>query len=186
MAAESTLLQNEEGQSVLEFVLMLPVLLGLTAVVYRVNAAIQMSIVNQQYSRAQALFLAFNSPVYPELRFRMDLQRKGYNQMVLGVSDNPAPKNEDQYNPEATVWDIAPRTPGGSNEPQAEPDLRTKVRIRNTVHLCTQSDVVGAGSQFKPIQALTGDGRAPIATGENALVATVGNVNFLYCRGRQE
>ena len=39
---------GERGQSLLEFCLLLPVLLGLVTMMIRVNTAIQVSIVNQQ------------------------------------------------------------------------------------------------------------------------------------------
>jgi len=48
-------LSSERGQSVLEFVFMLPILLGLIVIMVRSNTVIQMSIVNQKYARAQAL-----------------------------------------------------------------------------------------------------------------------------------
>jgi len=85
----TTVAKNEEGQSLLEFLLVLPVLLGLVALMTRVNTAIQASLVYQQYARAQTTFLTFNSPVYPSLRLQAsELNGKNYNQMTIGVSDN--------------------------------------------------------------------------------------------------
>ena len=53
---------KEDGQSIVEFLVSLPLLVGLAVVLIRVNSAIQMSIVNQQYARAQTLNLTYNSP----------------------------------------------------------------------------------------------------------------------------
>ena len=77
-----------KGQSIVELILMMPVMIGIAVLTMRVNTAIQVSIVNQQYSRAQALFLTYNSAVYPPLKLRLpELQGKKYNQMLIGISD---------------------------------------------------------------------------------------------------
>jgi hypothetical protein len=52
---------GEAGQSLLEFLLMFPMLLALVIVLIRVNTAIQISIVNQQYARAQTFVLTSNA-----------------------------------------------------------------------------------------------------------------------------
>src|SRR3954470_17424704 len=118
------ILRDEEGQSILELLLLLPALLGMTVMLIHANTAIQVSIVNQQYARAQALWLTFNSSVYPSLAQRVaNFDAKGYNQMVIGVSDNRAPNSADEkYNPKATVQNVG-RKPasGGSDQPQTEP-----------------------------------------------------------------
>src|SRR4051812_43761116 len=83
--------EGESAQALVEFLLLLPAVIVLIVVLVRVNSAIQVSIVNQQYARAQALWLAFNSPVFPELRHRVkDFQSgsKMSNQMVIGVAQN--------------------------------------------------------------------------------------------------
>ena len=132
---------GEEGQSILEFCFMLPVMVGLAMILFRVNTTIQMSIVNQQYARAQALFLTFNHSIYPyrDLRFAQ-LTRKGYNQMVIGVSDNPAAVGG--YSPAASTFTIS-KQPGGSEETRKEPERRSNVRVRTTVSICTQPNVIG-------------------------------------------
>ena len=50
----------------LEFLVMLPLMVGLAMLMIRVNTVIQMGIVNQQYARAQALFVAGNGSEYPQ------------------------------------------------------------------------------------------------------------------------
>ncbi|MEK7689516.1 MAG: hypothetical protein AAB425_00690, partial [Bdellovibrionota bacterium] len=108
---------GQEGQSVLEFLLMLPLMVGLSVMMVKVNSAIQVAINNQQYARAHALWLTFGSSVYPERKFRYNTDESpkdtfvGFNQMVVGVSDNVAPDREsgDPYVPEATVQTIARR-----------------------------------------------------------------------------
>src|SRR4051794_31601143 len=89
--------KGEEGQSMVEFLFMLPLLLGLAVLLVRISTAIQISIVDQQYARSQTLFLTYNSATYPRLGLQVSMQQKGLNQMVVGVSDNAASAN---YTPE--------------------------------------------------------------------------------------
>lgn len=131
---------QEEGQSIIEFLLLLPLMVGLAMSLIWINTAIQISIVNQQYARAQTLFLAFNSPFYPEISRRSSLETSGINQMVIGVSDNPTSSDGlDNIEPEATVQSIATKSAsaGASDANREYPNLRARVRIRNTVTLCT-------------------------------------------------
>lgn len=150
--------RKNSGQSILEFLLMLPMLVGITFMMVRVSSAIQVSIVNQQYARAQALWLAFNSPIYPALKFRVNSDgaqdifvEAGVNQMIIGVSGNLAPDSGD-YAPEASTQLIVRpgQTDVGSNEPSAEPNERGNIRVRTTVSLCTQVNQVPSGSRYKP------------------------------------
>lgn len=139
---------GKSGQSVIEFVLMLPLMIGLSVLLYRINSAIQMSIVNQQYARAQTLFLAFNSPYYPEKRYRTF-----GNRLTMGVSENNAGSGDDtQYVPEASVQMIArtPQEAGRQPAAQEEPTETGYVRIRNTVSICTQSSFIDGGGALVP------------------------------------
>lgn len=132
--------KSEEGQGVIELLLCFPLFVGLTILLARINTAIQMSIVDQQYARMQALFITYHSPFYPELSKRNWLVNTGSNQLILGVADNSFPSDGAGYNPKATEQLIARgRGRGGSNEPGVEPPLRGTVRIRNSVTLCTQN-----------------------------------------------
>ncbi|MFZ9596757.1 MAG: hypothetical protein ACO3A2_11875 [Bdellovibrionia bacterium] len=115
----------------------------------RINTAIQMSIVNQKYARAQALNLTANSPYYPAIknptslnaddgpRGRLLSQRA--NQMILGVSDNIAGASTREYVPIATEQMIVRKASlAKRNPPGEEGNLRLDwVRIRNSVTLCT-------------------------------------------------
>ena len=171
--------KDEEGQSVLEFLLMLPMMVALVVILVRINTAIQISIVDQQYARAQALTLAFNSSVYPELRLRNpSLTERGYSQMILGVSSNPAVAG---YIPEAATHYIARRKGEASGEDKKEPKARALIRVRNSVTLCTQPNVVsGAGGGNVPIMKLVSQGSAFTASGPSNLGE---NVKFDYCGG---
>lgn len=150
---------DESGQSLIEFLFLLPVLLGLAFVLLRVNSAIQISIVNQKYARAQVTWLTFNHPHYPET-FRLSDKGKGLvpdgaNRMALGVG--ALGEKEDGSGdiiPEAQVQIIA-RTAAKAGPPgpvQEETNAGLgQVRVRNTVALCTKTFVVGAGGGNRPL-----------------------------------
>ncbi|MCM2322414.1 MAG: hypothetical protein NDJ90_04040 [Oligoflexia bacterium] len=127
-------------------------MIGLTVLLVKVNTAIQMAIVNQQYGRAQALFLTTQSPVYPRLGLRADLEKFQYNQMLMGVSEN-APGAE-RSNPRASVAKITNKAGGSVATGTDDVTERSDVRIRNTVTLCTQINVVDVGGSKKPVLPL--------------------------------
>lgn len=149
-------------------------LLGLSSILLRINSAIQMSIVNQQYARAQAMSLSLNSPNYPSLRFAPNFVANQINTMLIGVSDNVATGS---YIPKASVQTIARRRGLGSQEEKREPNLRGDVRVRTTVSLCTQSWVLSDG---KPLLTYRVNGQTAVAT-------SVFNLNesskFEFCKG---
>lgn len=152
----------EGGQSIIEFLVVLPFLIGLTLFLIKTNTAIQVSIVNQKYARAQTLFLAQNSPVYPRLKMMTDkMQAKGVNRLVIGVSDNfPDSEEGDQYQPEATIYRItAAGQPKGEATPQTdEIKKRSDIRVRTTVALCTQINAVQmSGGAFMPLSQGVGE-----------------------------
>lgn len=131
---------SRSGQSVLEFLFMLPIVLAIVMIMVRMNTAIQMSIVNQQYTRARLLFLSFNSAVYPEIKYQQDQIGKQMNQMVGGISENSGVGGDSgiSYSPAASTQLVTrSKIVTGPNEPQTEPKTRALVRIRNTATLCT-------------------------------------------------
>lgn len=137
---------GKAGQSLIEFLLLLPFLLAITILVIRANAAIQVSIVNQQYARAQAHFLTFNSPVYPDFgpsgTRQSDMAKAGINAITLGVSDKAIDGGEEgDSQPEATMQMVARSVSkaGPKPEPQQNSEKSGWVRIRNSITLCTGS-----------------------------------------------
>jgi hypothetical protein len=159
---------NEDGQSILEFLLTLPMLLGFVILLIKINTAIQISIVDQQYARAQALFITYNSPFYPEISKYGRLISNSTHQLILGVSDNAA--SGDSYQPIATEQLITrSKKNTASNAPREEPKLRANVRVRNSVTLCTPNIfLMGQGGAALPLVPLSNS--APvIATGPSPL-----------------
>ncbi len=89
--------------------------------------------------------LAAHSSIYPELRIReRELTAKGYNQMVIGVSENAGKDGED-YSPKAPTHYVARKKGIRGGDGEAEPKERALVHVRNTVTLCTQTNVLSQG-----------------------------------------
>lgn len=169
-------LLDDSGQSVLEFVFMLPILIGLVVVMVRTNTVIQMSIVNQKYARAQALWLTFNSPYYPRLSFRKDgspddqFVQFGFNRMVIGMAEKPVEETGGKAVASVQAVTRMGQTNSSDGPSQTEPLDRAQVRVRTTVALCTQANVIVTPQGIKPL--------TPGNFGEQTV--------FDYCRGADE
>ena len=133
---------RESGQSLMEFVLILPVMVGMLMLMLRVSSTIQVSIVNQKYSRLRIFEFAGNAPYYPNLqRFKDFFVAANTNRMVIGVAEDAI---SGEGEPAAPALKInSSRVVVGSSEPRAEPDRRSEVRVRNTVEMCTPVRVAG-------------------------------------------
>lgn len=128
---------SNQGQSLLEFLLFLPFVIGIIVVMIRMNSAIQISIVNQQYARAYLLQLAYNSAYYPTISLQQDMTQRRLNQIVMGISSN-TPNTVTDYSPAAPEQLVARNNQiSAPNTPKEEPATRALVRVRNTATLCT-------------------------------------------------
>ncbi len=137
-------LKNEEGQSILEVVFMLPILFLFVSLLYRMNLAAHVAINNIQYARSQMFLLTGNSPEYPRLSFREGtFVPQQQDRMLLGVSD-PSALTSSNFNgtemePIPQIQTIGRNNPTvkGSDE-RGEVANRTAIRVRNTTAICTQ------------------------------------------------
>lgn len=153
---------DECAQSIIEFLLLLPVIVILSVVFTRVNSAIQVSIVNQKYARAQALWLAFNSPWFPRQALLKDnFIDTNYTQMVIGMSDEQVSGSGTiaKATEQVVVRDRSQALPGPS---QDEPAQRSIVRVRTTVAMCTAP--MFATSSNNETNYYTGSGWAETTT----------------------
>ena len=129
---------GRDGQSIVEFMIGLPLLLGLCLLLIKVFTVIQMSIVSQEYARQQTLFLFENSPY-----FRSDMLSQisslGRNRVVLGVSKTAIVEGEQDL---AFANNYQIERPSGqltSVNSQGNLENLTKqgnVRVRTTVSIC--------------------------------------------------
>jgi Flp pilus assembly protein TadG len=150
---------DRSGQSVLEFMLMLPLMLGLAMLMIRVNTVIQMGIVNQQYARAQALYTAGNGAEYPRREQIVSvLSGVKYNQLVIGISDEEDPLDGDLSTQKtATAYKIVPASVTGYNDSaQTEAQQRGNIRVRTSVSLCLPI-LVSGGMPIRPVFPLASD-----------------------------
>lgn len=159
---------GEAGQSVIEFLLMFPLLVGIAVLLVRMNMAIQVSIVNQKYTRAQTFFLAFNSPYFPSIAQR----EGGVNQITMGISDEVVPSDTADFQPGATrVMISRSRKLAGAEPPaQNEPAQTGFVRVRNTMTMCSQSNLIDVGGTLDKAN-------------EKTIRQGVNPKGFAYCRG---
>ena len=157
MAASKRIRQSEEGQSVIEFMIMLPVFIAVVVLMVKSNSAVQMSIVNQQYARSQALWLARNSPYYPAKNHAENMYQTGSNRMVLGVSNNHFDdETTDRITPEAQVQTVVRAGKDiGDDGGGSEPSRRGKVRVRTTVAMCTHQITIDAGGAKLSLNEVT-------------------------------
>lgn len=134
---------GNEGQGLLELIFAVPVFIGFVWIFFKVNSAIQVSINNQQHSRGQILHLAFNSAVFPELKFRLGSSGMAStgapNQFTAGTS---ADHVEPDSPVNATVVSLArsPAQEQGESIQSLPGQVRTNIRIRDTVTICTQKN----------------------------------------------
>ncbi len=139
--------RSEEGQSIIEFLLLLPLMIGITIMMLRTNMAIQVSIGNQKYSRMQAHHLTFNSPYFPQTSASSQNQRApGMHRLVVGVGEDAISNGKGR--PKAVEVFVARSrsiASGSSDQSGAEPDSRANVRVRTTVALCSFSNRLGSG-----------------------------------------
>lgn len=167
----------EDGQSIVEFVLLLPLMVGITILMVRMNGAIQVSINNQKYARMQTHFLAFNSPYYPQSNRRAEGMRRltvGIGENALGEGGRARPKAVEVF-----VGRKRSVAADASDAPQSEPAKRAHVRIRTTVSLCSYSHDLKDGKKTYDADNLVAVDVAANQSGETTNAGTI----YDYCNG---
>lgn len=145
-----------------EFLLMIPLFLGLTWYLLQVNMAINKSIVGQKHARSQLFLKMLNHRDGPEA-VDYDLHPSRRAVFWMGVAEEPTSGEVGGSTSSAPTVQLgvglnsADRKPypGNQDEP-GEPDrndLRQRVRIRTAVGLCTSRKRSADGSQLSPFCA---------------------------------
>lgn len=136
-----TTVANDRGQSLIEFVILIPIFIGLVIILVRSNTTIQMSIVNQKYARAQTLAINYNSAYYPRRSVvNESLAPDRLTRMDIGVAENAY--NEDTPGnvvPEASQFVVSRPGQALIGDQAGDPNQamgRSKVRVRTNVALC--------------------------------------------------
>jgi len=143
----------------------------LTFLLIKVATVISFSHVDQQYVRAQTLFLAHNSPIFPAKAKRVGMVEGGFAQMILGMSQTPG-SEDGAISTKAPSYKVA-RKDGGDSGAGMSPALRSRVFVKNTVSLCTQPEVTAAGGKIYDLS----DAAEP-----NGLSETFAQSSFGFCR----
>ncbi len=146
---------RESGQSIVEFLIMLPIIVGLIVVLVRINTVIQVSIVNQQYARARALDMAYNNPYYPSAKMQtVGKMNEGYHQVVIGMTNKLIEDAGETPPPEPTRVAIIRKAKGAPKKnDDVEPDQTPVVPVRTTVTLCAPSRALVSKGKPVPIAA---------------------------------
>ncbi len=144
-----TVVRNQKGQSLIEFLIALPMMIGISLLLVRVNTAIQASIVQQKYARGAIHFFTWNSPYFPEKSFS---GRMGYggnkqgptgtNDFVIGVSGRTMTGSDSS----PSSLEVAITKDGPAHPAQGIPESSRSVFLRNSLNLCTKSHMLGDGT----------------------------------------
>lgn len=129
---------GEEGQALLEFILLIPVVLMFVWYLVHVNLAINKSIVGQKHARSQLFLKMFNHRSGPMLADFSQTQRShfyiGVSEAVVDGSGSPvAPTEMLGVGPSPKPFKDVNDEPG---EP-APNSPRQKVRVRTVFGICT-------------------------------------------------
>jgi hypothetical protein len=139
--------RGEEGQSMIEFIMLVPLLMVFLWYMIHVNLAINKSIVGQVAARSQLFLKMYNHRSGPE---KSEFGRTDRSHFYIGVSGEVYRDGTKPVAP-TEILGIGPYPPkmsGIDDDPgEAEPgSLRQKVRIRSVFGICTHRKTMPDGS----------------------------------------
>ncbi len=137
---------NEQGQALIEFILLIPIVLLFVWYLVHVNVAINKSIVGQKHARSQLFLKMFNhrsGPMFSEI------SQSGRSHFYIGVSDEVV---AGEVRPKAPTEMIgvgpSPKLAKDMNDEPGEPAAnspRQRVRIRTVFGICTHRKKAPSG-----------------------------------------
>lgn len=140
-------LQQEEGQSLIEFIMIIPLLMAFVWYIVHINLAINKSIVGQKHARSQLFLKMYNHRSGPVLS---DFGNTDRSHFYIGVSGEVI---QSAANPIAPVESLglgpSPKKNPEANDGEGEAPLgtfRQRVRIRTAFGICTHRKQVPDGS----------------------------------------
>ena len=138
---------REDGQALIEFIMLIPLLLTFLWYMIHVNVAINKSIVGQKHARSQLFLKMYNHRSGPVAAEFGNTERSHY---YLGVSGEIMPPSGEPTAPyEVLGMGMMPAKKEGINdEPDEAPggSLRQRVRIRTVFGICTHRKKLPNGS----------------------------------------
>lgn len=164
---------NQKGQSVLEFLFLMPLVVIFIGLLIRIMIVTQTSIVQQKYARAQALTLTGYSPEFPSTILRQSAYELHMNQMLIGIAKNNAPAEDADYPPRPPIVAVSrPGTDMGQTNPNPSSlRRRGRVRVRTSVTLCSQLNAIPSGGQWMRYEDAINPAKAS------------GQPGWAYCKG---
>lgn len=139
--------RDEKGQSLVEFLMLMPIILTMLWYLVHVALAINKSIVGQKHARSQLFLKLWNHRSGPVKRDYFTSDRSHF---YVGVSDDVTVQNN---RPKAPIESLGigakpKKLPEANDEPgEVEPNtLRQNVRVRTVMGICTHRKVNPSGS----------------------------------------
>lgn len=148
---------QRRGQTLLEFLIVLPLILVFIKITLKVNAASQISINNQKALHSKILDLASNSPFFPRIaNHEVSFVKKNRNFMTIGMVAGPF----DDANPAtqiAPIHEISrdPATQAIKGPPGQEARSTTGVRVRTSAGMCPQVIAINVNGRWDHYSHLT-------------------------------
>jgi hypothetical protein len=138
--------KNEDGQALIEFILLIPIVLMFVWYLVHINLAINKGIVGQKHARSQLFLKLFNHRSGPMLA---DFSQTARSHFYIGVSAKPMANNG---SPEAPTEMLGvgpnPQKFKNVNDDPGEPAAnspRQRVRVRTVFGICTHRKRTASG-----------------------------------------
>jgi hypothetical protein len=139
--------KEEDGQALIEFIMIIPLLMAFVWYIVHINLAINKSIVGQKHARSQLFVKLYNHRSGPVTDYFGNTDRSHF---YIGVSGEVV-RGSQQYPAPVEVLGLGPapkKLPDldDSNGEAAPGSLRQRVRIRTAFGICTHRKTVKDGS----------------------------------------
>lgn len=140
-------LQEEGGQALVEFILLIPIVLAFMWYLVHVSTAINKSIVGQKHARSQLFLKMFNHRSGP---LASDLSNTERSSFHIGVSKDVFVNGQSADAPFEMLGVGAqpPRNSRANDDPGEAPanSLRQRVRVRTVFGICTHRKKLPTGT----------------------------------------
>lgn len=139
MLVERQILNEEDGQSLIEFIMLIPIVLAFVWYLVHVSVAINKSIVGQKHARSQLFHKMWNHRSGPVDR---DFKSSDRSMFYVGVSGEIAAGDSVRAVAPFEVLGLGPnpKKMANANDEPGEPApnvYRQKVRVRSAFGICT-------------------------------------------------
>lgn len=139
--------RDEGGQSMIEFIMLIPLIMAFVWYLVHVNMAINKSIVGQKHARSQLFLKLYNHRSGPVAN---EFGRSERSHFYVGVSASPTGASNTAVAPIESLgigMNPTPNTAANDDPGDAEPgSLRQRVRVRTAFGICTHRKRLKDGS----------------------------------------